>query len=137
MASRRKPKTNASIQRAAMRNLCVPMFKRAPDNQWNEHGDPWLPSVWMLSADRTLSIHSHQWPGKCILLTYMARFCATKKQTRFFMKRAIDWSQGQPLVIFKNTHKIRRILNQIIERARWRQVDGQRPEIADRMGIDA
>lgn len=137
MASRRKPKTNASIQRAAMRNLCVPMFKRAPDNQWNEHGDPWLPSVWMLSADRTLSIHSHAHPGKLVLLTWMARFCATKKEARFVMTRSIGWHYSHPFVIFPNTHKMRRLLNRIVERARWKRVDGEYPGIKDRMGIDA
>lgn len=132
MAGRRKPKTNASIQRAAMRNLCVPMFKRAPDNPWNEHGDPWLPSVWMLSADRTLSVNSHAHPGKLILLRRMLRYCATRKEALFMGRFTADWDGPHVSYIFKNTHKTRRILNQIIERARWRRVDGKNPEIESR-----
>jgi hypothetical protein len=111
-------------QRAAMRNLTIPRRKLPADQQLNENGHPWYTALFTLGPDFTLDVNSKLRPNSAIGGVALEVYATLKEWN--YLKGKINGPGYSGLPHYRNTHGVRKVLNRIIERARWRNTDRRR-----------
>jgi hypothetical protein len=110
-----------NAHRAAMRHLTKPTSKKPADQDFDEYGHPWLPSLFNVGLENTLDVNSKLYPNRAILGVGINAY-ATAKELAYLDSKVVG--EGYCcLPYYRNTHGVRKVLNRIIERARWRRVD--------------